>query len=90
MGMFDTFKMSGILLPDMSYSDEGFQTKNFDCNLDQYVVTPDGRVQKRVMDVDTILYEPTRLTGSCILLGNKHELRATFESGRLISLEIMK
>ena len=88
MSTFDSFYMKGILMPDMqTYDDDEFQTKALDCNLDQYVVTPDGRLMKRRMEIDTVIYDPEKLTGSVYLRG-PIDITASFVNGMLSTIAI--
>lgn len=87
MGMFDSFYMKGILMPDMQTYDDEFQTKALDCNLDQYVVTPDGRLMKRRMEIDTVIYDPEKLTGSVYLRG-PIDITASFVNGMLSTITL--
>jgi len=43
MGMFDEVKVE-FLFPDPELQDRVFQTKDFNCALDQYTITKDGRL----------------------------------------------
>lgn len=45
MGMFDNVRCE-VPLPDGYASAGGYQTKNFECNLDTYTITADGRLVK--------------------------------------------
>lgn len=95
MGMYDTFRMPGILLPDMTYSEEGFQTKDLSCDLIEYFVTPDGRVMSRgysgdLDDGEEAKWHASGLTGNVTLSGNTRTLQAYFFQGRLSKLELIE
>lgn len=77
MGMYDTFNMK-VMMPDCSIYDEDFESKDLDCNLDRYVVTPDGRLMRQGEDH----YEPHQLTGEVYMYGPIN-ITAHFKKGRL-------
>lgn len=53
MGMFDDIKCD-YQLPDEGLEHDHFQTKDFDCRLDQYRITKDGRLELMQYDVTTV------------------------------------
>lgn len=69
MGMFDKMFLDNIRLPDGTVTsiDEDFQTKDLDNNLDEYLVTSDGRLTKKQEDED--FWEPVPHTGTVSLYG---------------------
>lgn len=92
MGMFDSFKMPGIEMPDGSFTAEPFQTKSLACDLIEYHVTPDGRVQRSVKDDDNdhIRWQSSNLTATNVRLANsKLRMTADFFQGRLARLDIV-
>lgn len=92
MGMFDSFRMPKIELPDGTFSDEAFQTKDLACDLVEYHVTADGRVQRSVKDDDYnhTHWESSKLTATDVTLDNGElRLTADFFMGRLNRLDII-
>ena len=50
MGMFDEIRVE-VMLPDNTpISDTWYQTKSFECLLDQYVITANGELYKEIWD----------------------------------------
>lgn len=86
MGMYDTFRMPSITFPDGKVYGGEFQSKDFGCGMDQYMVTSDGRVQKKEFE-DDLIYQPCCLTASGWLYGEVDAV-AVFAHGRLVSLEM--
>lgn len=53
MGMYD-FVICEYPLPDSEVQDAKFQTKDFDCNLDEYVITKDGMLIHKVFTYEVV------------------------------------
>jgi hypothetical protein len=90
--MFDSFRMPKIELPDGTFSDEAFQTKDLACDLNEYHVTADGRVQRSVKndDYDHVRWQSSQLTATNVTLNNGDlRLSADFFQGRLARLDII-
>jgi len=54
MGMFDNLRCE-YPLPDAAAQNFDFQTQSFDCLLDDYVITKEGRLVKRPNPVSTVV-----------------------------------
>lgn len=50
MGLFDDVKVE-FPLPDPAYQDLDFQTKDFDCEMDTYLITADGKLIRNTAKV---------------------------------------
>lgn len=89
MGMFDSFNLANVMAPDGRYHGEDFQTKELRCDMDQFLVTRDGRLVKRTRDDDGNLTAPwVPVTfNATVHLSGPIELKATFAGGRLMTLE---
>ena len=54
MGMFDTIQVN-IQLPGYSYiTDEKFQTKSFECLLENYVISDNRQIYRELWDYEWI------------------------------------
>lgn len=49
MGMFDYVKVKGFKLPRPAKNITGWQTKDFDCTMEQFEIRKDGRFYKQVV-----------------------------------------
>lgn len=86
MGMFDTFYLDNITMPDGSKTDpnEEYQTKDLDCNLDYYRITADGRVTKADCDdAETAIYLPFMESHQIDLYFGPGYWRFSISGGRL-------
>lgn len=90
MGMYDSFKFDGIKFPDdLFHDDVDFQTKQLACRLDEFKVTPDGRVTRKRGDREEQYWQPSNLTASLRMIGPP-DVEAVFENGHLKSLGILE
>ena len=92
MGMFDTFRLDGIELPDLhrTRSLDEYQSKSMDCNLDDYRVTHDGRLVKKDTDYmgEGVRFRATTYSGSVDVYNERRRMTLTFDTGRLRSIEL--
>lgn len=54
MGMFDTIKVKVMLPEYSSVTDEKFQTKSFNCLMQNYVITENGQLYREEWDYEWI------------------------------------
>jgi hypothetical protein len=54
MGMFDYIRVKSLLLGNTVVSDEEFQTKSFECLMENYVITENGELYREKWDYDWI------------------------------------
>lgn len=93
MGMYDSVRMPKIELPDGTVSDETFQTKDLRCDLAEFYITADGRVQRSLKDEDGVhlRWKSSSLTATNVrLTGNTRRLSADFFQGQLVRLDLIQ
>jgi hypothetical protein len=54
MGMFDYIRVESLLPGDVVVSDEEFQTKSFECLMENYVITKNGELYREKWDYEWI------------------------------------
>ena len=89
MGMFDDIRCD-VTLPDGKSGDAGFQTKDLDCTLDEFVITETGRLIKQSKNADPHDDVDVNYDGDLVFYTDYpdgwRQFRATFRSGQLIEI----
>ena len=63
MGMFDYITAEALLPGNVTVSDEVFQTKSFECLMENYVITKSGELYREKWDYEWIDDDRHMLTG---------------------------
>lgn len=96
MGMYD-YLICEIDLPDGFSARHRFQTKDFECLLDLYTITKEGKLELIELDYssESVKVEATRaidyidgtITFTNLQNGYWREYKATFKAGSLVSIK---
>lgn len=86
MGMFDNLTCEYPLPAEPKPHEKSFQTKDFDCQLDHYTITDDGRLLR---DGAAVSYHGTFRFYTYTSDDMWFEYEAKFTDGRLIAIQLL-